>query len=128
MITIHPSLLNDELIIITIEGTIIYDKFKSTNKRFYDNPSKYLLLDFRLTDLSFISQEQFHSLMDDIRLNAHKRPIGSKTALLVSRDLEFGISRMVQIYAEMHEIKIEFEIFKDYQDAMNWFKPPDIPV
>ena len=121
MITLHRSLLNEDLIIVTIKGIINYDKFKSINIRYYDNPSKYLLLDLRLTDLSEIPSNQMDSLINDIGLNAHKRPPGAKTALLVSGDLEFGISRMVQAFAEIHELKIEFVIFYEYQDAMNWF-------
>ena len=121
-VTIHPSILNNELVIITIIGKVTFEKGLSASKHFYDKKlTKHVMWDMRQADAQLVSSDNLETIMNYTALNAHKRPPGAKTALLVSRPLEFGISRMVQIYAEIHEIKIEFEIFHDYQLAMKWF-------
>jgi len=114
MITIHPSFLNNELTIITVVGMVPFEKGLSASKQFYEGKvSRCLLWDMRKADAQLVSAKNVEAIMNYTRLNAYKRPIGAKTGLLVLGELEFGISRMVQIYAELHDLKIEFEIFEE---------------
>ena len=124
-ITIHQSLLNDDITIITLGGTILYDKIKSINKRYYENhPTKYLLLDFRTANFDMVTSVNIEQIMNYVAIHAKKRPDGSKTALVTTKSLEIGLSRMAQIFSEIHNINVESKIFYDYQDAMKWFIEP----
>ena len=49
------------------------------------------------------------------------RPENSKTAVLVSEVLDYGISRMIQIFTE-GEVPFKIEIFKTMEEAMAWLE------
>ena len=121
-VTLHTSLLNDDLTIITIIGQLTFEKGLSAAKRLYNEKlSKFVMWDFREADMQLVTSDNIEKIIQYVKKNAYKRMPGAKSALLVTRDFEFGVMRMVQTYAEMHEIKIEYKIFEDYQLAMNWF-------
>jgi len=46
----------------------------------------------------------------------------SRTAVLVKRDLDFGIARMFQVYAD--GIGMSYEIFRDEAAAIEWLTAP----
>ncbi|MFC1489074.1 hypothetical protein ACFL6B_04410 [Thermodesulfobacteriota bacterium] len=74
-------------------------------KKFYENPTQNVLWDFRKASLARISSEQIQAILDYIKPHAGKR-IGGKTAVLVSKDFEYGMSRMIQTFTEVKNIPI----------------------
>ena len=48
---------------------------------------------------------------------------GGRTAILVARDLDFGIARMFQALAE--QVDVEYQVFRDEADAIEWLLSPD---
>ena len=45
---------------------------------------------------------------------------GTRVAILVSRDVDFGIARMYQAFAE--QIDVEYQIFRDRDEAQAWLE------
>jgi hypothetical protein len=118
-VTIYTSM---DMTTITIIGQLTFEKGLSTIKRLYNEKlSKFIIWDFREADIQLLTSDNIEKIIQYVKKNAYKRPSGAKSALLVTRDFEYAIMRMVQIYAEIHEIEIKYKIFYDYQDAMNWF-------
>ena len=51
---------------------------------------------------------------------------GSRTAILVTRDLDFGIARMFGAFAE--SVDVEYRVFRDERTAFEWLESvPDEP-
>jgi hypothetical protein len=45
---------------------------------------------------------------------------GSRAAIVVARDLDFGIARMFQ--ALTHDMGVEYQVFRDVQPARDWLR------
>lgn len=48
---------------------------------------------------------------------------GSRAAILVARDVDFGIARMFSAFAE--QVDVEYRVFRDRQLAIDWLRSPD---
>ncbi len=55
--------------------------------------------------------------------NTREKWAGSRTAILVARDLDFGIARMFGVFAE--QIDVEYRAFRDRQAALKWLEDPE---
>jgi len=56
-----------------------------------------------------------------IKANQEKRGKNYRVALVVSREIDFGLARMFEAYSQ--EFPFEIRIFKNLQDAEQWLKP-----
>jgi hypothetical protein len=70
------------------------------------------------------SSSDLHQAVDFLKRG---RPLwdGSRTAIVVTRDFDFGIARMFQVYAE--GVGIEYQIFRDPEAATEWLLAPSAP-
>ncbi|MCP3953365.1 MAG: hypothetical protein GY697_14280 [Desulfobacterales bacterium] len=53
------------------------------------------------------------------RLNPNRRPAGSKTAIVISKTVDLGLSRMVSLLSE-GVVNFEIEAFRSVEEAMDW--------
>ena len=119
MIDIHIDHLND-LTVKTVIGRFSADEMLDVIESFYTTqPTKNVIWDFILADGTQISPKDIEIINQTISKYSHKR-IGGKTALVVSRDYGFGMSRMHKASAESHGINIKYYITQDMEDAKNW--------
>jgi len=109
-----------QLTIHTVTGEPSFEEGMATFKKFYGGkPTQNVLWDFRKASLSRISAKEIEAILDYIQQHAEKR-IGGKTAILVSKNLEYGISRMVQTFTELKDIPIETKTFRSIEEAIQW--------
>ena len=109
-----------QLTIHTVTGEPSFQEGMATFKKFYEgNPTQNVLWDFRKASLARISSKQTEAIIDYIKHHAEKR-VGGKTAILVSRDLEYGMSRMVQALTKIKDIPLKTEIFRSIEEAIQW--------
>ena len=119
MIDIHVDLLND-LTVKTVTGKFSADEMIEVIENFYiTQPTKYVIWDFIEADGTQISSNDIETINHTISKYSYKR-IGGKTALVVSRDYGFGMSRMHQASAENHGINIKYYITRNMEDARRW--------
>jgi hypothetical protein len=69
---------------------------------------------WKLTAGGSFSLDDLHVIIEKTR----EKWAGGKTAILVARDLDFGVARMFQVFAE--GIAVEFEVFRDVESAYAW--------
>jgi hypothetical protein len=90
------------LTIFTVTGDVKYDEFR----RILGSYSEAGVTFFELYDLrnntgeSFTS-EQIKQLVRDAQLSIDLRPKGSKTALVVSKEADYGMARVYKAMAEI---------------------------
>jgi len=119
MIDVHADLLND-LTVKTVIGKFSADEMIDVIEDFYAaQPTKNVIWDFILADGTQISPNDIEIINQTISKYSFKR-IGGKTALVVSGDYGFGMSRIHQASAENHGINIKYYITRDIEDAMRW--------
>jgi hypothetical protein len=54
-------------------------------------------------------------------LKAHSdRLAGARAAVIVSSDASYGMARMLDSRAQLHDVRIEMEIFRDRTEAVEW--------
>ena len=119
MIDIHVDFLND-LTVKTVIGRFSADEVIDVIEDFYTTqPTKNVIWDFIMADGTQISPNDIEIINQTISKYSFKR-IGGKTALVVSGDYGFGMTRMHQASAENHGINIRYYITRDMEDAMRW--------
>ena len=121
IMSITTSVENDnQLTIHTVTGEASFEEGITTLKQFYeDRPTMNTLWDFRTANLVRLSSKETEAIMDYIKHHSEKRS-GGKTALVVSGDLEYGLSRMAQALAEIKSLSFQMEIFRSFKEAIQW--------
>jgi hypothetical protein len=105
----------------TVVGDVTFEEFMATLKQFWENLQTInVLWDFRKSGVSHVSTKEAVAVTNYIKHLSEKR-IEGKTALVASRDLWYGISRMAQTIGEIKGLSFQMEIFRSYEDAIQWF-------
>ena len=105
-----------------VTGEATFEEGLSANRTFYEgSPTKNVLWDFSGASLDKITSDQFRQIVDSVKHLTGKRRNG-KTAFLVSRDLEFGIARMLQVFTEINEPPFNVQVFKSMDEVTRWFR------
>ena len=50
---------------------------------------------------------------------------GARSAILVARQLDFGIARMFGAFAQ--EVEVEYRVFREWESAIEWLGSPPRP-
>jgi hypothetical protein len=82
-----------------------------------------VLWDFREVKSGNSEAEDIREIVSFIRTNQEKRGRNYRVALVVSRDIDFGLARMYEAYSQ--ELPFDIQIFKDIKDAEQWLNPTE---
>ena len=96
-----------------------YEAFAQTE------PSGHVLLDLtsaRLTGLSVVDVRALARRIDEVRRRQHA---SGRFALVCTRDVEFGIARMLVAYADCDERADSMQVFRDSHSALRWLSNAD---
>jgi len=106
----------------TLRGAVTVNEIVDAFNRLFKSP------DFRpgLSGLADTRESQFSSSQSDVRRLAdlmieNRDRIGpSRTAIVVDSDIDYGMARMYEVFAE--QSMTETRVFKDIDQAMIWLK------
>jgi len=111
-----------DLTIFTAEGELTFDKQMNALREFYSgNPTANVIWDFRKIVGNRISSQELLKIITFIKQHGKKRPSG-RTALIAASDLDFGLSRMGQAYADVEHLTWDMEVFRSMSSALRWIK------
>ncbi len=74
-----------------------------------------------MNGVSNITNEEFMKIAKDMKKITQKR-LGGKTALVGKFDVDFGLARQYGAYAEMEQLPVEYQIFRNIEEAMKWLQ------
>jgi uncharacterized protein YbgA (DUF1722 family) len=116
--------LRDERLLDTYRPTgEIYPTFDeqiTTLQEFYSaDPTANVLWDFRGHKGNRISSEEVQKIISLVKSYGNKRPKG-KTALVSNKDLDFGLSRVSEAYANIENLPWEIRSFRSMDEALKW--------
>ena len=101
-------------------GNITSQDLLSSINSFYDNsPTLYTLWDFSKGSMSSISNESIRQIFSLVQNRGTNRQNG-KTAIVATKDLEYGMSRMFQIMSTDNVFPFTIKVFRSYDEAMKW--------
>ena len=110
----------NDLSVFTVNGELIADEIIERVEEFYTrHPTKLVLWIMDDVDLSAITSESIERIIQTAKKHSGKRQEG-KTAIVGSRDIDYGLARMYQAYTGFENLPYEYKIFKDVDDAKEW--------
>jgi hypothetical protein len=108
------------LTVFTVKGELTFDEQIATLKDFYGGaPTANVLWDFRAIEGIRVSSEELHEIILFIKRHQSKRPQG-KTVLLSIKDIDFGLSRVSEAYANYEKLPWKMKAFKSMDEALKW--------
>ena len=85
-----------------------------------EGPTRNEIYDIRDLSGDRLSSDDIGSLAAYFnRFSPQRRPAGSRTAIVVASDVDYGISRMIALMTE-DRVPFEVEIFHSLQAAQDW--------
>ena len=85
-------------------------------------PGSYIISDHSESDGKGLSTNDMWTLAKEcVRLGPHLE--GSKAALILKGDVEYGLGRMFQTILEMR-VSFEIEVVRNMEDAKAWLRKP----
>jgi hypothetical protein len=105
----------------TVEGSITITDVLNAIKNFYegDTVTKNVLWDLTNGKAKDIRSSELENIVTLRKGFAHLRN-GGKTAILAPADIEFGMSRMVELMTHFKEETIETRVFRTMEDSYHW--------
>ena len=118
---IKTSVDNDkQLSTHTVLGEVSFEDGMTTLKQFWENrPTMNVLWDYRKGSLARVSSVDLERMVDYVTVHSEKRA-GGKTAIVVSRDLEYGLLRVLGTLREIRKIPLQSEVFRSMEEAIEW--------
>jgi len=105
-----------------VSGTCSLEDILACLNSIYDRPDYQpdmnVIWDLRLADLSLFSTTEIKDVRDFVK-NFWGTGGNSRAALVVSGDLDFGISRIYEMFS-INSVQSKIQIFRDYIEALDW--------
>jgi hypothetical protein len=118
-VTIEPTEIED-LTRVALSGTVAFAEFlKALNTYGKKGPTRLELYDVRKLEGERFSTADIDLLVDYFRRHPKRRPAGSKTAVVIFKTVDLGLSRMVSILSE-GVVTFKIEAFRSVEDVMDW--------
>ena len=113
-------------VIITVWGEASIEGFHAYLSEFLDDPKWQpgmdSLVDLRDLDFADLRSAQIRALVDAQVRNKVKRG-GGRAAIVVSREVAYGLVRMYAAYADQR-VALRPRVFRSYEEAHAWLDEP----
>ena len=117
MITRH-TIIPEEITEFVIRGQCDVDEVINIVKSQYCAISKGILWNLSEGSISRFTEDDMRRIAQIVR----KHAMHDRTAYFGSVDLEFGLLRVYETYAEMETVPPVMNVFKDRDEAIEWLK------
>jgi hypothetical protein len=112
--------LSRDLTIFTASGELTYAEQMTVLQAFYGgDPTANTVWDFRAIEGNRISSEEVGKIISFVKQKVDRRKKG-KTALVSGSDLDFGLSRISEVYADIENLPWQIRAFQSMDDALKW--------
>lgn len=120
---IHRSIDNkSNLVTLVCSGTLIKGSIKAAFLEMLDDPEfrpgANVLWDFRGIQAEPPREQDILMFAAMVRENQARRGSGYKVAMIVDKDLYYGLIRMYQAYSD--ELPSDVKIFRSMEEASEW--------
>ena len=110
----------NDLTIFAVSGSVDAEQLTTQIISFLKGePTQLVLWDITEGSLAAIPAKDLRMIVDLASPFAHRRK-GGRTAIVCTTDLNFGLSRMFQSFAELMHIPFEMHVFRVFEEAKGW--------
>ena len=110
----------NDLSVFTVNGALIADEIIERVEEYYTrHPTKLVLWIMGEVDLTAITSAGIERIIQIAKKHTGKRQEG-KTAIVGSKDIDYGLARMYEAYTGLENLPYEYKIFKDVDEAKEW--------
>lgn len=107
---------------VTLTGALGIQELLLILRQVYESDVTPLILwDLSAADLSDVTPAQIEKIAHVAKQFGHLRA-GGRGAFVTRDDLNFGLARMLEIYADLQQYPIALAVFKTTADALNWLE------
>lgn len=112
------------LTIFNLTGEVTFSELIDTIDTYgKSDPTLYEIYDAREIDGDRLTTAKIQKIAAYLKSHADRRVLGSKTAVVVSNDIDFGLSRMISSLTDQ-EVPYKVEVFRTMDMAHQWFDEP----
>jgi len=109
-----------DLTVVTVVGKVDAEQIASQIISFLaGEPTQLVLWDIREGSLVSLSSNDLQMIVKRGAQFADRRR-GGRTAIVCSKDLDYGLSRMFQAFASLQHIPFEIDVFRNLEEAREW--------
>jgi hypothetical protein len=106
----------------TVAGqTTAEEQIRALDEFYSSEPTLHTIWDFRQITGQRISTEDLKRIIGRERQQTSLRA-GGKTALVTKTDLDFGLGRMADTFAELEKLPYEIRTFRSIDKAIEWLE------
>jgi hypothetical protein len=107
-----------DLTVHTVSGNLTTQEILDKLETYYQGrPTQRILWNFRNATWVNITSDELRRTVKEAKKYSRK---GGKTALVFSKDIDFGIGRMLEVFAQFEEYDYDFGNFRNIKDAKKW--------
>ncbi|HEX3037268.1 MAG TPA: hypothetical protein VHT73_19460 [Thermodesulfobacteriota bacterium] len=112
--------VENDLTAFTVVGEVDVEQMLSQIISFLTGePTQLVLWDITVGSLERISSNDVQMIVERAKPFSDRRK-GGRTAIVCLRDLEYGISRMFQNFADIMQVPFEINVFRNLEKAREW--------
>ncbi len=116
---------DQDLTIHVVTGPVSEEEMYDTLCNFYKrNPTALLLWDMSQSDVSHVTPDILQRFIRKSTELEVYRQGGGRTAVIAPEDLQYGLARMSEAFAELESVPYSnsFGAFRSRQEALQWLK------
>jgi hypothetical protein len=84
-----------------------------------ESPTPLALWDLKPGSLASMASKELQSIVDRGKQFAESRR-GGRTAIVCATDLDYGLCRMFETYAEISDLPFAINVFRNHREAREW--------
>lgn len=106
-----------------VTGPALEAEMYRTLEDFYaQEPTDLLLWDMSNAEVSHVTPDILRKFVQRAAKLGVSRE-GGRTAILAPEDLQFGLGRMTETFADIESTPYKVQVFRSRQDALKWLMP-----
>ena len=106
-----------DLTVFKLSGEVPFSDFLATlNEYGQSKPTRYELYDAQELTGELLTTEEMQRLSRYLSVHADKRPLDSKTIIVVNKELDFGLSRMISSLTD-GQVPYQIEVCRSLEEA-----------
>ena len=115
------------LLICTATGDLTFDQVIDLQKEYFEKYlAKNVILDLSLASFKKFETRDIEVIADISDTKRGLRPANSKTAIVATSPVAYGLARMYAIFSEFKELPWELDVFESMDEALDWIGPGDM--
>ena len=119
--------LNRSLLSCMATGELTFEALKVFQEKYFEiYMTQNVILDLRLISANKLVTRDIEAIVEMSEMKKDLRPANSKTAIVATYPLVYGLARMYGVFFELRELPWELEVFDSMGKALDWIGPGDM--